>query len=61
MFSISLYYAKAAEDEGNPFGSEAIQACIKPLSDKPPVVWGWDLAKKRDWTVGVGLDEDCSG
>ena len=21
-----------------------------------PVVWGWDVAKSQDWTVGIGLD-----
>ncbi|MCZ6812414.1 MAG: hypothetical protein O7D97_10485 [Planctomycetota bacterium] len=26
------------------------------MSDDEPVVSGWDLAKSRDWTVGVALD-----
>ena len=28
------------------------------MTDKDPVVWGWDLAKSTDWTWGIGLDED---
>ncbi|HEY8694845.1 MAG TPA: phage terminase large subunit [Chloroflexota bacterium] len=51
-----LFEAEPSDDEGNPFGYEAIRACIGPLSDKPPVAWGWDLARANDWTVGVGLD-----
>ncbi|MDE2100872.1 MAG: hypothetical protein KGL39_26735 [Patescibacteria group bacterium] len=53
------YLAEPSADSGNPFGGdEAIDKCIKPLSNKDPVAWGWDLAKKVDWTVGIGLDED---
>lgn len=51
------YEAEPAEDEGNPFGgSEAIEACIEPLSQADPAVWGWDLAKSHDWVVGIALD-----
>lgn len=53
-----LYLAEASDDEGNPFGITAIRACIAPLSTADPTVWGWDLAKSRDWTVGIGLDVD---
>jgi hypothetical protein len=62
-----LYLAQASDDEGNPFGIEHIRACIKPTllegtqevcSKQPPIVWGWDLAKHVDWTVGIGLDKD---
>jgi phage FluMu gp28-like protein len=53
-----LYLAEASDDGGNPFGLEHIRACIKPLSTKPARSWGWDFAKKRDYTVGIGLDED---
>ncbi len=53
-----LYEAEAADDASNPFGEEAIRACVAPLSQKPPVAWGWDLAKAVDWTVGIALDED---
>lgn len=51
-----LYLAEPSDDGGNPFGLEAIRACIGPLSDAPPVAWGWDLAKSVDWTCGIALD-----
>lgn len=51
-----LYLAEASDDEGNPFGITAIRACIAPLSTGEPSVWGWDLAKSSDWTVGIALD-----
>lgn len=51
-----LYLAEPADDGGNPFGIDAIRACIAPLSDAPPMAFGWDLAKSVDWTVGIGLD-----
>jgi len=53
-----LYMAEPSDDEGNPFGIEAIYKCIGKLSDKAPVVWGWDLAKSVDYTWGIALDED---
>jgi hypothetical protein len=46
-----LYMAEPSDDEGNPFGHAAIEACIAPLSSELPVAWGWDLARKQDWTV----------
>jgi hypothetical protein len=53
-----LYEAQATETGSNPFGAEAIEACILDYTPTGiPVVWGWDLARKRDWTVGIGLDE----
>jgi hypothetical protein len=61
-----LYLAEASDDEGNPFGAAHIRACVAPMSQLPPVAWGWDLAKggkqlsdgtrSGDWTVGIGLD-----
>jgi hypothetical protein len=52
-----LYEADPADDEGNPFGIDAIAACrIRALSQYPTASWGWDLARKVDWTVGVALD-----
>jgi len=51
-----LYLAEPSEDGSNPFGITAIKNCIAPLGDGAPVVWGWDLARKVDWTVGVALD-----
>ena len=53
-----LYLAEASDDGSNPFGVDAINACIAPLSDQPATHWGWDLAKSIDWTVGCGLDRD---
>jgi hypothetical protein len=54
-----LYYAEASDDQGNPFGYEHIRACTVPeLSSGEPRVWGWDLAKSEDWTVGIALDSD---
>lgn len=51
-----LYEAEAADDEGNPFGYDNIDACVAPLSGGRPYVWGWDFARKRDFTVGIALD-----
>lgn len=51
-----LYLAEPSDDGGNPFGLDAIAACVAPLSDGEPVAWGWDLAKSYDWTVGIALD-----
>jgi hypothetical protein len=45
-----------ADDGGNPFGIDAIQRCLEPMSDAAPAVWGWDFARAQDWTVGVALD-----
>jgi hypothetical protein len=52
-----LYLAEPSDDGGNPFGIGAIQKCIAQLSTDPVAVWGWDLAKSVDWTVGIGLDK----
>lgn len=46
-----------ADDGGNPFGLDSIEACLGPLSTEPTVAIGVDLAKSVDWTVVVGLDE----
>lgn len=53
-----LYYAEASDDGGNPFGIEWIRKCLAPTSGRPVVHWGWDVAKKRDYTVGFGLDAE---
>lgn len=53
-----LYEAEPSDDGGNPFGYNAIQQRIMPMSTKTPKWFGWDLAKKRDWCVGIALDED---
>ncbi|MEP6989446.1 MAG: hypothetical protein ABJA80_00845, partial [bacterium] len=52
-----LYLAEPSDDGGNPFGIAAIARVIAPLSSRPVLYWGWDLAKSYDWTVGVGLDD----
>lgn len=52
-----LYLAQASDDGGNPFGLDSIAKCIWPLSETEPRVWGWDLAKSTDWTVGTALDD----
>ena len=49
-----------AEDGGNPFGLNAIRACISPMTNAAPECWGVDLAKSHDWTVAVGLDANGS-
>jgi hypothetical protein len=51
-----LYQAEASDDGGNPFGLQHIAACVAPLSTDPPRWWGWDLAKRQDYTVGIALD-----
>jgi hypothetical protein len=51
-----LYLAEASDDGGNPFGISHITACLQPLAQTAPVVWGWDLAKHSDWSVGTALD-----
>ena len=53
-----LYLVEPSDDGGNPFGLAAIAKCVGPISQKPAVVWGWDLAKHVDWTVGIALDAD---
>jgi len=53
-----LYLAEPSDDEGNPFGIDAIYNCVALMSNKEPVCWGWDLAKSVDWTWGIGLDEN---
>jgi phage FluMu gp28-like protein len=52
-----LYLAEPSDDGGNPFGLAAIKECIEPIAATRPVVWGWDLAKHVDWTVGIALDQ----
>ena len=51
------YMANAMENASNPFGSNHIQECIKPLSPFPVQFYGIDLAKSFDWSVIIGLDE----
>ena len=52
-----LYLNKPSDDGGNPFGLKAIRECtLDDFSWNEPVVFGWDLAKSVDFTVGIGLD-----
>jgi hypothetical protein len=51
-----LYEAEPSDDEGNPFGIQAIRACLEPIHlECEPVCWGWDLARANDWTWGIAL------
>lgn len=52
-----LYEAEPSDDEGNPFGINAIRACLEPMHRCKPIVWGWDLARANDWTWGIALCE----
>lgn len=55
-----LYYCEPSDDGANPFGIDAIRACAEinggKMTGAPVKVWGLDIARKRDWTVLVGLD-----
>jgi hypothetical protein len=53
-----LYLAQPSDDSGNPFGGDdLIAACrLDQLSSGKPDVWGWDLAKSKDYTSGICLD-----
>src|SRR5262245_38104661 len=48
-----LFESEYADDGGHPFKPQ-----YRPLSQKPEVAWGWDLAKAADWMWGIALDED---
>jgi len=50
------YMANPMENAANPFGTNKITECIKPISNLPTAYYGIDLAKSFDWTVIVGLD-----
>jgi len=59
-----LYFAEAADDEGNPFGLVAIARNVLPDTDatttwtsgRAVACWGIDLAESVDWAVAIGLD-----
>jgi hypothetical protein len=62
-----LYEAEPGDDGGNPFGMDHITSCVflddnglptQALPDTKPFVWGWDLAKAMNYTVGIALDRD---
>ena len=50
------YMANPMENAANPFGTEHINKCTKPVSINATEYWGIDLAKSVDWTVIIGLD-----
>ena len=50
------YMANPMENAANPFGTEHINKCTKPLSLNETEYWGIDLAKSVDWTVIIGMD-----
>lgn len=50
------YMANPMENAANPFGSDHIRRCIKPVSLQPAEWYGIDLAKSVDWSVIIGLD-----
>lgn len=54
-----LYLAEPSDDGNNPFGLDAIRACVERQRLGKPgavVAYGGDLAKSIDWTVLIGLD-----
>lgn len=53
-----LYMAEPADDGGNPFGLDHISACTRNLADGPAVAYGIDLAKKQDFFVVIGLNQN---
>jgi hypothetical protein len=52
------YMANPMENAANPFGSEFIKQCIRPMSGNEIVCFGIDLAKSYDYTVIIGLDSN---
>jgi len=52
-----LYLAEPSDDGGNPFGLNNIAQCVGAMSTERPIVWGWDLGKSVNYTVGIGLDD----
>jgi hypothetical protein len=50
------YLAEFGENLANPFGHVFIEQCTYPMSDRPAVCFGIDLAKSFDFTVIIGLD-----
>jgi len=54
------YMANPMENAANPFGSQQINLCVKPLSTLEPSYYGIDLAKSFDYSVIIGLDKNGS-
>jgi len=53
-----LYLAEVLEDSANPFRISSIRAATRAMSTDTPYYFGVDLAKKVDYTVIIGLDEE---
>ncbi len=51
-----LYLAEPADDDSNPFGLDHIRDCTGAMGAGPAEWYGIDLAKKKDWTVIIGLN-----
>ena len=51
-----LYFCEPSDDAHNPFGLDRLDAAWGVTSPGQPVVWGLDVARKKDWMVLVGLD-----
>lgn len=58
------YLAEPAESSTSPFGYDHIEraCCLETPTGGDVHVWGFDLAKSVDWTVGFGLERngDCA-
>lgn len=54
-----LYLAEAQDAGTNPFGFKYIDNCISELSMLNATSYGIDLAKSTDYTVIIGLDDNC--
>ena len=52
------YMANPMENAANPFGSQQILSCVKPLSNLEPSYYGIDLAKSFDYSVIIGIDKN---
>jgi hypothetical protein len=57
MFSENCTLQSLQTMEATPSASPHITIALNPLLRRHPVVWGWDLAKHSDWTVGTALDQ----
>lgn len=51
-----LYFCEPSDDAHNPFGLDRLDAAWGLQTPGAPVVWGLDVARKKDWMVLIGLD-----
>ncbi len=54
-----LYLAEAPEDDANPIDMRRLDQCTTTRSERPTRAYGLDLARVRDYTELVGLDDQC--